>query len=89
MTIQGLERKIYKFEGLRVRILHPNGRDVRSNKEIGHRYPYRNRASRSMSVSNWVRNRFEPNFPNFRCEVLDRGRHPVHGRTQLWKIRES
>jgi hypothetical protein len=89
MTIQGLERKIYKFEGLRVRMLHSNGRDVRSDKEVGRRYPHRNRASRSMSVSEWVRSRFEPNFPSLRCEVLDHGGHPVHGRTQLWKVREG
>lgn len=87
MTIQGWERKIHRFEGLRVRILHADGRDVRSDKAVSTRYPFKNKAADSMSVSSWLRNRFDPVFPGYRCDVLDEDQQRAHGRTQLGKLR--
>jgi hypothetical protein len=89
MTIKSLERTISKFEGITVKLRHSSGRDVRSDKRVSIRYPFKNKAADSMSVSSWLRNRFDPVCPGYRCDVLDQEKHPAHGRTQLGKLRGS
>jgi hypothetical protein len=89
MTIRYLENRIFDFEGIRVRIRHTSGRDVRSDKNIGGRYQFMRRASDSMSITEWLRNRFVRSFPGFHCDVLDSNSHRAHGRTLLGRIRKG
>ena len=60
MTMEGMERKISRFEGIAVRIRHANGRDVGSDKIVSLRYSFERRAADSTSVSSWLRTRFDP-----------------------------
>ena len=87
MRIEIMERKISRFEGIGVKFRHPSGRDIRSDKILSVRYPFKNKAADSMSVSSWLRNRFDPVFPGYRCDVLDQEQRRAHGRTQLGKLR--
>ena len=87
MTIESLERKISRLEGISVRIRHANGRDVRSDKVISLRYPFKNRAADSTSVSSWLRNRFDPICAGYSCDVLDHEQRRAHGRTLLGRLR--
>lgn len=52
-------------------------------------YGYRRAASSAITVSAWIRNRFEPTFPGYSVDVLDGGERVVSGRTLLSTVRAS
>jgi hypothetical protein len=89
MLVRNLERKIRDIEGFELNFLHPDGRDVKGNKEIGGDYQYSQKAPSRYTVSNWKENRFGDNFPGFDVEVLDGEGESVQGNTRLDTVRNS
>jgi hypothetical protein len=89
MLIRNLERKIKSIEGFEVNFLHPDGRDVNGNKDIGGSYSYEKKAPNRYTVSNWVENRFKDGFPGFEVEVLDGEGESVLGNTRLDTVRST
>ncbi len=88
-TIHSVERSIRDVEGFRVRILHLDGRDVRSDKQQVPTYThlYDRRARDDMTVTRWKSVRFAAHYPGFRVEVVDVDGHDVHGKTLLRSVR--
>lgn len=88
-TVAGVERRIERREGFRVRIRHPDGRDVRGDREGLPQYPFERRAPDASTVKHWIETRFKPVFPGFEVEVLDGAGEHVHGGTRLGTVRDS
>lgn len=89
-----VENKIAAIEGfvVRIRFAGPGrtkGRDVRRDRMDLPTYGYRRAASSAITVSAWIRNRFEPTFPGYSVDVLDGGERVVSGRTLLSTVRAS
>jgi hypothetical protein len=87
--IKNVEKRIWDVEGFAVRILWPDGRDVRGDKEGMPMYPYDRAAKNSTNVATWREQRFHRAFPGFDVEVLDADGLPVHGNTLLSSVRDS
>src|SRR5205807_7864194 len=87
--IKNVEKRIWDVEGFAVRILWPDGRDVRGDKAGMPMYPYDRAAKNSTNVAAWREQRFHRAFPGFDVEVLDADGLPVHGNTLLSSVRDS
>lgn len=88
-TVRNVERQIRRAEGFDVHILHPDGRDVRGDRENLPTYPFTKQAAGTASVADWKRSRFTMRYPGFDVEVIDaRGEH-VHGATLLRTVRAT
>lgn len=88
--VRTIESKIRKFEGFDVKIMTPDGADVRSDKSLPAHYDeHVNRAADSMTVADWRRIRFSPQFPGYDVEVLQGDGRAAHGRTMLKTLRAS
>jgi hypothetical protein len=77
------------MEGFAVRILWPDGRDVRGDKAGMPMYPYDRAAKNSTNVHAWREHRFLQAFPGFVVEVLDADGAAVHGNTRLSSVRDT
>jgi ribosomal protein L34 len=89
MTINQLENLIFRVEGFQVRILHLNGRDVRSDKRNLPRYPFERMRKNASSVREWKTERFCRAYPGFDAEVLHTDGRRAHGRTRLSTVRDT
>lgn len=89
MLVRNQERRIKRVEGFEVNFLHPDGRDVKGNRDIGGNYTFENRAPDRFTVSHWKQNRFKDDFPGFEVEVLDGEGEAVPGNTRLDTVRSS
>lgn len=88
------EKKISVIEGFAVKFLHAapgraKGRDVRGDMKDLPSYTYLRKAAGTQTVAAWIENRFKPNFPGFRVEVLDGNGKRVHGKTLLSTVRDT
>jgi hypothetical protein len=88
-TIDFIERQIRRVDGFDVRFRHRDGKDVRGDLELARGYGFQNSGPHTMTVQDWKRNRFEPNYPGFTCEVLDGRGRAVSGNTLLSTVRAS
>jgi hypothetical protein len=88
-SVKRVESKVYRLEGFEVRIRHSNGRDVRADKGRMPTYPYERKAKDSMTVKQWIAQRFGRHYAGYRVEVLAWYRKPQRGNTKLGKVRES
>jgi hypothetical protein len=82
-----VERAIERVEGFRVRLRHPHGRDVRSDRENLPGYPYKRALNGSKTVRQWVDLRFTRNYSGWSVEVLQPNDQPAHGRNLLSTVR--
>jgi hypothetical protein len=87
IRIDTLERRIRQLEGFSVRVLWPDGTDVRSDYVGAKSYRCIRAARDNWTVARWVRERFNRLNPQFDVEVLDSNGNPVHGRTSLRTVR--
>lgn len=87
--VKNVEKRIWDLEGFAVRILWPDGRDVRGDKTGMPTYPYDRAAKNSMSVASWRELRFHHAFPGFDVEVVDADGTAAHGNTLLSSVRDS
>ena len=86
---KSVEKRIWDLEGFDVRLLHEDGRDVRSDLAGLPQYSYGRAAKNGMTVTAWIENRFNSVYPGFRVEVLDGNGNPAHGATKLGTLRDS
>ncbi len=89
MKIGTLEMKIARVEGFQVRIRHPDGRNVRSDREGMPTWPWEKAARDAWTVARWKSDRFLKTFPGFVIDVLDGDNEIVDGRTLLETVRDS
>lgn len=89
-TIQSIERKIERVERFAVKILYPDGRNIRSDQsDFQHTYNYERAANADITVSQWKESRFQNAYPGFRVEVLLGNGQPANGNTKLANVRAS
>ena len=88
-TVRAVERRIFNVEGFRVAILHPDGRDVRGDRERLPQYPFTRAMANRNNVKTWKERRFEPVYPGFDVEVIGRDGRRVHGGTLLETVRDE
>ena len=88
-SVRAVESRIRNVEGFAVAVYWHHGGDVRSDMQRPlPPYRYRQAASGSITVAEWKRTRFRPNYPGFDVEVLDRRGHSVSGNLRLATLRE-
>jgi hypothetical protein len=88
-TVRAVEGQIWRLEGFKVRILHPGGVDVRSDRTGMPGYHFERAMKNSANVRSWVERRFLPTYPGFTVEVLDASGRRVHGNTRLATVRDT
>jgi len=85
-----LEMKIAGVERFQVRIHHPDGRDVRSDRTGMPSYPWEKGAYDSWTVARWKQEQFSKAYPGFDVEVLDGDNLVVSsGQTLLETVRDT
>jgi hypothetical protein len=82
-----VERAIERVEGFRVRVRHPQGRDVRSDRAKLPGYPYKRGLNGNKTVRQWADLRFTRNYSGWSVEVLQPNNKPAHGRNLLSTVR--
>lgn len=87
--ISVVETRIQKIEGFRVRILHPNGADVRGDKTGIKQYPYERALRNAANVRSWRDGRFGQTYPGFDVEVLDAEGNRAQGNKLLATVRDT
>ena len=65
MRVDTLERKIKQIEGFNVRLLWPDGNDVRSDYVGAESYRCIRAARDNWTVSRWIKDRFKHSLPSF------------------------
>lgn len=88
-SVKTVERQIGNLEGFDVRFCHPDGTDVRSDRDNIPSYPFERAAKGTMNVSAWRDQRFKQTYPGFECEVLDASGDACHGAMLLSNVRDS
>ena len=89
-TIRSIERKIERVERFTVRILYPDGSDIRSDQEgFRHTYNYKRAANKDWTVNHWKAIRFQKKFQGFKVEVLFGNGQEANGNTKLDNVRDS
>jgi len=88
-TVRQVEARIEGIEGFRVRLLHPDGRDVRSDRANLPQYGYERAAKGGVTVRRWKDVRFTRSYSGWDVEVLDANGTPAHGRALLSTVRET
>ena len=89
-TIRTIERRIERVEKFAVRILYPNGSDIRSDQaSFQHTYNYERAASDDLTVSQWKESRFQNEFQGFKVKVLLGIGQIANGNTKLGNVRAS
>ena len=88
--VKSVEKRIWDIEGFDVRILHPDGRDVRGDMEGLPPYSrYERAAKNEMTVAEWKEKRFKSIYAGFDVDVVDGHGESVHGATKLGNVRDS
>ena len=87
--VKNVEKRIRDVEGFAVRILHPDGTDVRGDRMGLPQYSYQRAAENDITVETWKATRFRPSYPGFEVDVVDGGGTSVQGNTKLRTVRES
>jgi hypothetical protein len=88
--VRSIERKIRSVEGFAVRIVTPDGIDVRGDKQLPAQYDdHAHRAAGGMTVEGWRRVRFRTRFPGYDVEVVNADGTAAHGRTLLRTVRAT
>jgi hypothetical protein len=89
-TIRTIERKIERVERFAVRILYPDGRNIRSDqKGFQYTYNYERAVADDITVSQWKESRFQREFQGFKVEVLLGSGQVANGNTKLTNVRAS
>jgi len=88
IRVDTLERKIKQIEGFNVRLLWPDGSDVRSDYVGAKSYRCIRGARDNWTVSRWIKDRFKHSNPQFDVEVLYSIGNSVNGRTSLKTVRK-
>lgn len=87
--IKSVERQMAQVEGFEVSILHPDGRDVRSDRTGMPGYTFRNGAKNDFTVAQWKEQRFFPLYPGFDVTVWCADGSAAVGQTKLGTVRDS
>jgi hypothetical protein len=88
-SVAFIQGQIRRLEGFAIIFRNRDGRNTRDDLELPKGYPSSNVAAHNMTVSDWKRNRFDPNFMGFDCDVLDGRGNIVPGMTLLSTVRKS
>lgn len=88
-SVAFIQGQIRRLEGFAVIFRNRDGRNTRDDLELPRGYPFSHAAAHNMTVSDWKRNRFDPNFMGFDCDVLDGRGNAVLGMTLLSTVRKS
>jgi hypothetical protein len=86
-SIKNFQRQVERLEGFEVRVLHPDGRDVRDDMRIDVTYPYSRAAPGHITVAQWRRRRANTTLAGFSVEVLSPVGKPLHGGHLLESVR--
>lgn len=87
--VKNVEKKIWDVEGFAVCILHPDGRDVRGDKQKLPQYPFERAAKNDWTVEAWKESRFRPHYPGFDVLVLDADGERCQGNMKLGTVRDT
>ena len=88
--VKSIEARILSLEGFAVKILNPDGTDVRGDKNMPAQFDrHTNRAAKGMTVAGWRRVRFSPQFPGLSVAVLLGDGTHASGGMQLATVRNS
>ena len=79
--------EIEALEGFAIQIFDNSGQLADLSTPGLPAYPYQNRAAGTMTVVDWRKKRFEPSYPGYTCEVLNKDGTVAHGNLQLSKVR--
>lgn len=82
MDIATFEQRVFETDGVLIRIRAGRAEHVGD-------FNYVRAASDSTTVSEWLRTRIYPNLNGFECDVIGGHYGPVHGGTQLGKLRAT
>ncbi len=87
--LMNVERQIATVEEFEVTILHPDGRDVRGDRQALPGYPYDKAAKNDFTVGQWRDQRFRKAYPGFDVTVWNADGSEAHGATKLATVRDS
>lgn len=87
--LKSLERKIANLEGFEVTLRHPDGRDIRSDKEGLPPYPFQVAAKNDFTVAQWREQRFKQSYPGYEVTVWLADGSEAHGGFKLANVRDS
>ena len=87
--VKNVEKRIWDVVGFAVRILHPDGTDVRGDRMGLPQYSYQRAAENDITVETWKATRFRPSYPGFEVDVVAGDGTSVQGNTKLRTVRES
>jgi hypothetical protein len=88
-TVTQLEAKIFRIEGFRVRLLHPDGRDVRGDAQIVDHYRFERALRNTANVRDWIDGRFRAQYPEYQIAILRADGTSAHGNHRLATIRRT
>ncbi len=86
--IKNVEKKIWDTEGFDVNFMH-SGKNVRGDKGGIPQYSYDRAAKNDMTVNEYKKKRFGPNYPGYEIAILDGYGNTVPGQTKLSTVRDS
>lgn len=87
--VKTIQKRISEVERFDVIITHPDGSDVKDNKDIPKQYSYTNAMAGKFTVAYWIESRFQIDFPGYSAVVLDGSGSPVIGQTLLSNVRKT
>ena len=87
--LKSVERQIANLEGFEVTIRHPDGRDIRGDRQGLPGYTYLNAAKNDFTVGQWRDQRFRKAYPGFDVTVWNADGSEAHGATKLATVRDS
>jgi len=90
VTVRTLERRIREVEGFEVRIVWPDGANVRSDYSSAHSYRRRRASNNNWTIHKWIKNSFKKSNPHFEVEVLSGNENVVKPHNiKLKTVRET
>jgi hypothetical protein len=87
--IGSVEKQIKKVEEFEVEFLHPDGRDVRADKQDIPGYDYERKLKGSSTVGEWTAGRFKKKYPGYAVRVLKADGTKASGQTHLTTVRDT
>lgn len=88
-SIRTRERQIGNLEQFDIAFTHPDGRDVRSDREGLPPYSFDRAARGNITVAQWRDQRFCRVYPGFDVAVFDGNGNQVAGNMLLQNVRDS
>jgi hypothetical protein len=88
-TVTQLEAKIFRIEGFKVRLRHPDGRDVRGDARIADRYQFERALRNNANVRSWIDGRFRVLYHEYEIDVLRADGTKAHGNHRLATVRDT